>query len=329
MKIVLAPMDGLTDSYARDILTRIGGFDLCVTEFLRVTDTLFPQRVFYRRFPELNPNNTQVISHTSSGIPVFLQLLGSDPQAMAENAAKAVALGSQGIDLNFGCPAKTVNRREGGASLLQYPERIYQLVQSVRQAVPEQIPVTAKMRLGYDDPSLAMDNALAIENGGADWVTVHARTKLDGYRPPAYWEALAPVRKALAIPVIANGEIWSVDDYLLCRQKSQCEDVMLGRGAMVIPDLALQIKYKTGQLSHEHYKPLSWTDVVKHLEQLYLLMSTNTALKERYIAPRLKLWVKWLMPTYTQAEDIFSELKKIRNAGDAIKLIQDSSKAVD
>ncbi len=327
MKILLAPMDGLTDSYARDILTSIGGFDLCVTEFLRVTDTLFPQRVFYRRCPELNPEEPQAISHTPSGIPVFLQLLGSDPQAMAENAAKAASLGSQGIDLNFGCPAKTVNRREGGASLLKYPERIYQLVQSVRQAVPEQIPVSAKMRLGYDDPSLAMENALAIANGGANWITIHARTKLDGYRPPAYWETLAPVREALAIPVIANGEIWSVEDYLLCRERSQCEDVMLGRGAMVTPDLALQIKYQTGQLSHEHYKPLNWADMVKHLEQLYLLMSANTALKERYIAPRLKLWVKWLMPTYTQAEELFIELKKIRDARDAIKLIQESSRS--
>ena len=190
MKIVLAPMDGLTDSYAREILTSIGGYDLCVTEFLRVTDTLFPQRVFYRRFPELSPEHSTTragkISHTISGVPVFLQLLGSDPQAMAENAAKAVELGSVGIDLNFGCPAKTVNKREGGASLLKYPDRIYTLVDAVRKAVPENIPVTAKMRLGYDDQSLAMDNALAIETADASWVIIHARTKTDAYRPPAY-----------------------------------------------------------------------------------------------------------------------------------------------
>ena len=322
MKIVLAPMDGLTDTYAREILTAIGGFDLCITEFLRVTDTLFPQRVFMRRFPELKPQDNQKISHTRSGIPVFLQLLGSDPQAMAENAAKASALGSMGIDLNFGCPAKTVNKRDGGASLLKYPERIYNIVSAVRRAVPDSIPVTAKMRLGYEDRSLTMDNARAIEDGGAQWITIHARTKTDGYRPPAYWEALAPVNETLNIPVIANGEIWSLDDYHLCRQRSLCDSVMLGRGAMVMPDLALQIKQDIENIPEEQRQaPLKWSEVVAYLEQLYALMSANTELKERYIAPRLKLWVKWLMPTYSQAEDIFVLLKKIKDSREAIDLI--------
>ncbi len=322
MKIVLAPMDGLTDTYAREILTAIGGFDLCVTEFLRVTDTLFPQRVFLRRFPELKPGENQKISHTRSGVPVFLQLLGSDPQAMAENAAKAAALGSMGIDLNFGCPAKTVNKRDGGASLLKYPERIYTIVSAVRRAVPDNIPVTAKMRLGYEDQSLTMDNALAIADGGAAWVTIHARTKTDGYRPPAWWEALAPVSKTLNIPVIANGEIWSPEDYHLCRQRSLCDSVMLGRGAMVMPDLALQIKQAIENIPEEQRQaPLKWSEVVAYLEQLYTLMSTNSELKERYIAPRLKLWVKWLMPTYSQAEDIFVLLKKIKGSREAMDLI--------
>ncbi len=322
MKIVLAPMDGLTDTYAREILTAIGGFDLCVTEFLRVTDTLFPQRVFMRRFPELKPQDNQKISHTNSGIPVFLQLLGSDPQAMAENAAKAAALGSVGIDLNFGCPAKTVNKRDGGASLLKYPERIYHIVSAVRRAVPDSIPVTAKMRLGYEDQSLTMDNARAIEDGGAEWVTIHARTKTDGYRPPAYWEALAPVSETLNIPVIANGEIWSPDDYHLCRQRSLCDSVMLGRGAMVMPDLALQIKQDIENITEDQLQAsLNWSQVVAYLEQFYTLMSANTELKERYIAPRLKLWVKWLMPTYSQAEDIFVLLKKIKDSRAAMDLI--------
>ncbi len=322
MKIVLAPMDGLTDTYAREILTAIGGFDLCVTEFLRVTDTLFPQRVFIRRFPELKPQDNQKISHTHSGIPVFLQLLGSDPQAMAENAAKAAALGSMGIDLNFGCPAKTVNKRDGGASLLKYPERIYNIVSAVRRAVPDSIPVTAKMRLGYEDQSLTMDNARAIENGGAQWITIHARTKTDGYRPPAYWEALAPVSETLNIPVIANGEIWSPEDYHLCRQRSLCDSVMLGRGAMIIPDLALQIKQDIENITEEQRQaPLNWSEIVTYLEQFYTLMKANTELKERYIAPRLKLWVKWLMPTYSQAEDIFVSLKKIKDSREAMDLI--------
>ena len=329
MKIILAPMDGLTDVYAREILTGIGGYDLCVTEFLRVTDTLFPKRVFYRRFPELKERLKSELnnkpSYTKSGTPVFLQLLGSDTMAMAENAEKAVQLGAKGIDLNFGCPAKTVNRREGGASLLQFPERINQIVHSVRQAVSDDIPVTAKMRLGYDDQALAHDNALAIQDGGASWVTIHARTKKDAYRPPAYWDALAPISDLLSIPVIANGEIWSVDDYLICKERSACDSVMLGRGAMVTPDLAMQIKCK---LENKTWQPLSWQSVCHQLDKLYQLMLQNPDLKERYIAPRLKLWVKWLMPNYTQAEDIFTALKLIKDPQQAIELIRMSGREV-
>ncbi|MCU7835571.1 MAG: tRNA-dihydrouridine synthase [gamma proteobacterium symbiont of Taylorina sp.] len=325
MQILLAPMDGLTDVYAREILTDVGGYDFCVTEFLRVTDTLFPKRVFYRRFPELNPGlmkSGQQISHTKSGVPVFLQLLGSDNNAMADNAAKAVQLGAQGIDLNFGCPAKTVNRRDGGASLLQYPDRIHQLVKSVRQSVPLHIPVTAKMRLGYEDQLLAHDNALAIQEGGADWLTIHARTKKDGYRPPAYWEALAPIKQLLSIPVIANGEIWSVEDYYLCQRRSTCESVMLGRGAMVSFDLALQIKCR---LQGKEIAALNWPSVCNCLEKLYQLMDQNHELNKKYIAPRLKLWIKWLMPNYQQAEDIFNTLKRIKDPQSAIQLIRASA----
>ena len=320
-------MDGLTDVYAREILTDIGGYDYCVTEFLRVTDTLFPRRVFYRRFPELRPadNSQHTISHTKAGTPVYLQLLGSDTNAMAENAAKAVQLGAAGIDLNFGCPAKTVNRREGGASLLQYPDRIYQLVRSVRQAVPKEVPVTAKMRLGYDDRLLAHDNAFAIQEGGASWVTIHARTKKDGYRPPAYWDALAPIKQLLSIPVIANGEIWTVDDYFTCRERSNCDSVMLGRGAMVTFDLALQIKYKLANPSLPALQTLNWQAVCHHLDKLYQLMILNPALDNKYIAPRIKLWLKWLMPNYHQAETIFSTLKRIKDPQLAMQLIRSSA----
>ncbi len=319
-------MDGLTDVYARELLTGIGGYDLCVTEFLRVTDTLFPNRVFYRRFPELKRElknefneDKKELSCTKSGTPIFLQLLGSDTIAMAENAAKAIELGAKGIDLNFGCPSKTVNKSNGGASLLKYPTQINQIVSSVRHSVPKNIPVTAKMRLGYEDQSLAHDNALAIQEGGAEWVTIHARTKKDGYRPPAYWDALAPISEQLHIPVIANGEVWSVADYFACKERSRCESVMLGRGAMVTPDLALQIKYT---LEDKDIITFSWQDVCLVLDNLYQLMINNPQLNERYVAPRLKLWVKWLMPSYTQAEEIFTQLKRIKDPHQAIQLIK-------
>ncbi|MBP9783837.1 MAG: tRNA-dihydrouridine synthase, partial [Giesbergeria sp.] len=136
-------MEGLLDFVLRDILTRVGGVDRCVSEFIRVTGTLLPDKVFYRYLPELHHGG-----RTLAGTPVRAQLLGSDPVSMADNAAALAALGPEGIDLNFGCPARVVNRHGGGASLLREPERIAEVVAAVRRAVPAAMPVSCKMRLG-------------------------------------------------------------------------------------------------------------------------------------------------------------------------------------
>lgn len=177
-RILLAPMEGLLDFRLRDIITKIGGINQCVSEFIRVNDTLLPSQRFYRYVPELNHN-----CRTKAGVPVKVQLLGSDPVCMAENAAKVASLGAYGIDINFGCPAPTVNRNRGGAVLLKEPDVLYKIVYATRKAVPSTIPVTAKMRLGFDSTEQAIDCAKALESGGAEEIVVHARTKIDGYKP--------------------------------------------------------------------------------------------------------------------------------------------------
>lgn len=151
--IALAPMEGLMDGHFRELLTAVGGIDHCVTEFIRITKQVYPQRVFKRFSPELAYRGEQC-GKTRAGTPVHVQLLGSDPQLMAENAAKVAAMGAPAIDLNFGCPAKTVNKSQGGAVLLQWPQLIHDITAAVRQAVPSHIPVSAKMRLGFKDKSL-------------------------------------------------------------------------------------------------------------------------------------------------------------------------------
>ena len=202
MRVLLAPMEGVVDHLMRDMLTRVGGFDLCVTEFVRIVDQKLPQKTFYRLCPELHEGGK-----TPSGVPVRVQLLGQHPQWLAENALTAVELGSPGVDLNFGCPAKTVNKSKGGAVLLQYTELLHDIVKAVREAVPAHLPVTAKIRLGFEDKSLAIDNAVAIDEAGASELVVHARTKTEGYRPPAYWDWIKKIRANTRLPVIANGEI--------------------------------------------------------------------------------------------------------------------------
>jgi tRNA-dihydrouridine synthase C len=179
-------MEGLLDHGLRDTLTRLPGVDMCVSEFIRVTNTVLPRRAFLRVVPELLNG-----SRTPAGVPVRVQLLGSDPECLADNAAVLAQLAPAGIDLNFGCPAKTVNQHRGGAVLLDEPELVGRIVAAVRRAVPGHIPVSAKMRLGYQDDRRAEDCAQAIEAGGASDLVVHARTKVHGYKPPAYWDRIA------------------------------------------------------------------------------------------------------------------------------------------
>ncbi|WP_027016855.1 tRNA dihydrouridine synthase [Comamonas composti] len=299
MKLLLAPMEGLLDFVLRDVLTRVGGADRCVSEFIRVTGSLLPDKVFLRTMPELRNG-----SRTLAGVPVRAQLLGSDPQSMAENAASLARLGPEGIDLNFGCPAKVVNRHGGGAALLQEPEQIARVVAAVRAAVPAPMPVSAKMRLGFNDSSLMLDCAQAMADGGACEIVVHGRTKLDGYRPPAYWDRIARIREAVAVPVIANGEIWSVADALRCQAESGCMDLMLGRGIVADPGLALDIRAAVGAAA---IKPLSWQDLTPQLERFWHMVCEG--LEPRQRAGRLKQWLNLLRRRFPEGEQAYQELR--------------------
>ncbi len=159
-------MEGVIDAATRDLLTRSAGIDWTVTEFVRVVDTRLPPRVFLRHCPELASGDPR----TPSGIPVHLQLLGSDPAALAANARQALSLGATSLDLNFGCPAKLVNRHDGGASMLRDPHRLRTAVAAVHGAVGDTLPVTAKIRLGFADRRLALDCAVPPRTAArANW----------------------------------------------------------------------------------------------------------------------------------------------------------------
>ena len=162
MRLMLAPMEGVVDHTMRELLTSLGELDRCVTEFVRVSERLLPPRVFYRLCPELHNNG-----RTASGVPVYLQLLGGQPNVVAENAARAAELGAPGIDLNFGCPAKTVNKSDGGSIILRQPERVATITAAVRRAVPEAVPVTVKTRLGYEHHEQFLDIIRGIADAGA------------------------------------------------------------------------------------------------------------------------------------------------------------------
>ncbi|WP_394755855.1 tRNA dihydrouridine synthase [Rhodoferax sp.] len=322
MTILLAPMEGLLDFVLRDILTRVGGVDRCVSEFIRVTNTLLPDHVFTRVVPELLNGGC-----TFAGVPVRPQLLGSDPVCLAENAGRLAVLRPPGIDLNFGCPARTVNRHGGGAALLDQPELLLAICAAVRRAVPIDMPVSAKMRLGVHDDSRALECALAIESGGASELVVHARTKADAYRPPAYWERIADIRAVVRIPVVANGEIWNVQDALRCRAVSGSDSLMLGRGMVTDPGLALAIQAAMASPdanpasgvgaqpgSTERASPalcpvINWATLLPFINDFWRLVGTR--LERRQQAGRLKQWLNFLRRHHPEAELAYGVLRTL------------------
>lgn len=303
MRILLAPMEGVIDHTMREMLTGLGGIDRCVTEFLRVSGQLLPPRVFYRICPELHQGGV-----TRHGTPVFLQLLGGQPQVLAENAARGAELGAPGIDLNFGCPAKTVNRSDGGSILLREPGRIHAITAAVRRAVPAAIPLTVKVRLGFDDRSTFIDVISAISDAGASEIVIHARTRRDGYRPPAYWEEIRRARAYTALPLVANGEIWSPYDAGRCREASGSNDLMLGRGALCRPDLPRLVRSADNGAA---LTPMAWSDVLPLLRHFFEL--TLQGYDARHAGNPLKQWLVYLRSYYPQGAVLFESIKRLHD----------------
>ncbi|GAB7196468.1 tRNA dihydrouridine(16) synthase DusC [Dickeya oryzae] len=307
MRVLLAPMEGVLDSLVRELLTEVNDYDLCITEFLRVVDSRLPVKAFYRLCPELRHG-----SRTPSGTRVRVQLLGQYPQWLAENAARAVELGSWGVDLNCGCPSKLVNGSGGGATLLKDPELIYQAAKAMRDAVPLSLPVTVKVRLGWDSGERQFEIADAVAQAGASELVVHGRTKEDGYRAERInWAAIGEIRQRLNIPVIANGEIWDWQSAQDCMAVTGCDAVMIGRGALNVPNLSRVIKYREARMP--------WAEVVQLLQKyVQLEKQGDTGL---YHVARIKQWLGYLRKEYDDASELFSQIRALTTSADIARVI--------
>ncbi|WOA51967.1 tRNA dihydrouridine(16) synthase DusC [Dickeya solani] len=307
MRVLLAPMEGVLDSLVRELLTEVNDYDLCITEFLRVVDSRLPVKAFYRLCPELRHG-----SRTPSGTRVRVQLLGQYPQWLAENAARAVELGSWGVDLNCGCPSKMVNGSGGGATLLKDPDLIYRAAKAMREAVPASLPVTVKVRLGWDSGDRQFEIADAVQQAGASELAVHGRTKEDGYRAERInWAAIGEIRRRLRIPVIANGEIWDWQSAQDCMSATGCDAVMIGRGALNVPNLSRVIKYREARMP--------WSDVVQLLQKYVRLEKQgDTGL---YHVARIKQWLGYLRKEYHEASELFSQVRALTTSADIARVI--------
>ena len=286
--VVLAPMEGITDAPMRAARGQAGGFSYAVAEFLRVSERVPPRHVFLSHVPELLTGG-----RTSTGLAVHLQLLGGDAGRLAESAGRACELGATAIDLNFGCPAPTVNRHDGGATLLRYPKRIREIVAAVRQAVPAWVPVSAKVRLGWDTIDAIEQNAEMVAEGGASWLTIHGRTRMAGYAPPVFWRPIGRVRERLGLPVVANGDIWNLADFRRCRDETGCIHFMLGRGALADPRFprAVASELRLVPRADEPSVPIDWPSEIRRLIEWTARIGIGYE-RPRKLLARLKQWLR-------------------------------------
>jgi tRNA-dihydrouridine synthase C len=216
-------------------------------------------------------------------------------------------LGYAGIYLNFGLPDKTVNRHDGGAVLLKTPHRLYDIAKAVRQSVPQNIPVSGKIRLGFEDPSLCKENALALQEAGVQWITIHCRTKVQGYRPPAQWQWVPLVQDILQIPVVANGDITSLESFEACRKETGSKHFMIGRASLINPYLFRKIKLAgEGFVNYN----LEWYSLEGQIVKFYA--ASESHLNGYFATSRTKQWLKHLAMKFPQAKNMFDRTKTYR-----------------
>ncbi|TVP66641.1 MAG: tRNA dihydrouridine synthase DusB [Leptolyngbya sp. LCM1.Bin17] len=234
-RVLQSPLSGVTDRAFRQLVRRYAPDSMLYTEMVQATGVCQAQPL------------EKIMDIGDREQPISIQLFDCRPDFMAEAARKAMAAGAKTIDINMGCPVNKITKKGGGSSLLRQPEVAEAIVRTVAAAVS--IPVTVKTRIGWDDNDInAVEFGRRLEAAGAQMLTLHGRTRTQGYHGPARWDWIAKVKAALSIPVIANGDIVSVESAIRCLEETGADGVMCSRGTLGYPFLVGEIDHalKTG-----------------------------------------------------------------------------------
>src|SRR4028119_2230606 len=236
-RVLQSPLSGVTDLVFRRLVRRYAPDSMMYTEMVNATGLHYVKQL--PRIMEVDPNER----------PISIQLFDCRPDFLAEAAQKAVTEGADTVDINMGCPVNKITKKGGGSSLLRQPEVAEAIVREVVKAVD--VPVTVKTRIGWSDQEITiLDFAKRMQDAGAQMITVHGRTRAQGYNGSANWEWIKRVKEVISIPVIANGDIFSVESAVRCLEETNADGVMCSRGTMGYPFLVGEVDYflKTGQL---------------------------------------------------------------------------------
>ena len=308
--LFLAPMARFTDTVFRQLCKKQGA-DVMVTEFVQADAIIRGDDRLW-----------ETVDFTESQRPMGVQIFGSEPTNMAEASKRIVQkIKPDFIDINCGCPADRVTSMNAGSSLLKDPTTLGKIIASVVSAVPN-TPVTLKIRIGWDDRSINAHEIGAIaESEGAQMLTIHGRTKAQGYQGDANWPVITAVASNLKIPVIGNGSIASAEDVLKIKNETNCAGVMIGRAALGYPWIFRDIKYslRTGKMPKPISLPERWRTIIDYTEKVML----RSYSKERHLD------IKWMRPKVIALTKELPGSRKIRTELGKVIQIDDLRKLAD
>lgn len=305
-RVLQSPLSGVTDLVFRRLVRQYAPDSMLYTEMVSAKEIHH-----LRELPKL-----MAIAPNES--PISIQLFDCRPDFMGEAAQKAVGEGAQTVDINMGCPVNKITKKGGGSSLLRQPEVAEAIVKTVVQAVD--VPVTVKTRIGWNDQEInILDFAKRMEDAGASMLTLHGRTRSQGYEGTARWEWIRKVKQVLSIPVIANGDIFSVEAAVRCLEMTGADGVMCSRGTLGYPFLVGEIDtfLKTGE-------ELPSPTPVQRLECAKEHLKGLVAYKGRRGLLQSRKHLAWYCKGFVGASQLREQLSRIESVEQGCQLLEDA-----